>query len=52
MSGGLSGEASTNGFSLDGKQQWMKVLAVDYNYFDMLGLKVIKGPGLQPRLSD
>jgi len=43
MNGGLSGEYNTNGFKLDGKQQWMKELTVDYNYFEMLGLKVIKG---------
>ena len=43
MNGGLSGEYNTNGFTLDGKQQWMKELTVDYNYFEMLGLKVIKG---------
>jgi putative ABC transport system permease protein len=43
MNGGLSGEYNTNGFKLDGKQQWMKELTVDYNYFELLGLKVIKG---------
>jgi putative ABC transport system permease protein len=48
MIGGLSGEANTNGFSLDGKLQSMKVLTVDYNYFDLLGLKVIKGRVFSP----
>ena len=48
MIGGLSGEANTNGFSLDGKHQSMKVLTVDYDYFDLLGLKVIKGRVFSP----
>jgi len=48
MIGGLSGEANTTGFSLDGKHQTMKVLAVDYSYFDLLGLKVIKGRVFSP----
>jgi putative ABC transport system permease protein len=43
MIGGLNGGANTNGFSLDGKKELMKVLTVDYSYFDLLGLKVIKG---------
>jgi putative ABC transport system permease protein len=43
MNGGLTGQYNTNGFKLDGQQQWMKELTVDYNYFDMLGLKVVKG---------
>jgi putative ABC transport system permease protein len=48
MIGGLSGDANTNGFSLDGKHQSMKVLTVDYSYFDLLGLKVIKGRVFSP----
>lgn len=48
MLGGLSGEANTNGFSLDGKHQGMKVLTVDFGYFDLLGLKVIKGRVFSP----
>jgi len=43
MNGGLTGQYNTNGFKLDGQQQWMKELTVDYNYFEMLGLKVVKG---------
>jgi len=43
MNGGLSGEYNTNGFKLDGQQQWMKELTVDYQYFEMLGLKVVQG---------
>jgi putative ABC transport system permease protein len=48
MIGGLSGEANTNGFSLDGKHQSMKVLTVDYSYFDLLGLKVTAGRVFSP----
>jgi len=43
MNGGLSGEYNTNGFLLDGQQRWRKELTVDYNYFEMLGLKLIQG---------
>ena len=43
MNGGLTGGYNTNGFKMDGQQQWMKELTVDYNYFEMLGLKVVKG---------
>ncbi len=48
MIGGLNGGANTNGFSLDGKKELMKVLTVDYSYFDLLGLKVIKGRVFSP----
>ncbi|HET6253199.1 MAG TPA: ABC transporter permease [Puia sp.] len=43
MNGGLNGSYNSNGFKLDGKQMWMKELTVDYNYFEMLGLKVVRG---------
>jgi putative ABC transport system permease protein len=43
MNNGLSGGANTTGFKMDGKLQSMKVLTVDYNYFEMLGLHVVKG---------
>lgn len=48
MNGGLSGEYNTNGFKLNGKQQWMKELTVDYNYFEMLGLKMLQGRSFSP----
>jgi len=48
MNGGLSGEYNTNGFQLNGKQQWMKELTVDYNYFEMLGLKMVEGRSFSP----
>jgi putative ABC transport system permease protein len=43
MNGGLDGAYNTNGFLLNGEQKWLKQLTVDYNYFDMLGIKVLKG---------
>jgi putative ABC transport system permease protein len=43
MMSGLDGANNTNGFKLNGQQQWRKQLAVDYNYFEMLGLKFIEG---------
>ncbi len=42
--GSLDGTSgNTNGFILNGEQKWLKQLGVDYNYFEMLGLKFIKG---------
>jgi putative ABC transport system permease protein len=43
MNGGLAGGANTTGFQLEGKRHSKKVLTVDYDYFGMLGLKVVKG---------
>ncbi|MES1222756.1 MAG: FtsX-like permease family protein, partial [Bacteroidota bacterium] len=43
MNGGLNGAYNTNGFLLDGVQRWRKALTVDYNYFEMLGLKFVQG---------
>lgn len=43
MSGSLVGLGSTNGFVLNGEQKVFKQLNVDYNYFEMLGLKFVKG---------
>jgi putative ABC transport system permease protein len=43
MNGSLDGSYNTNGFILNGEQEWRSVLTVDYNYFDMLGLKILKG---------
>jgi len=48
MTGGLSGENNTTGFSLDGKLQRMKVLRVGFNYFEMLGLRIVKGRAFSP----
>ena len=43
MNGGLDGSYNYYGFILNGQQEWRSVLTVDYNYFDMLGLKILKG---------
>ena len=43
MNGGLDGSYNTNGYKLDGQQLWRKQFTVDYDYFEMLGLKIIKG---------
>jgi len=43
MSGGLDGSYNTNGFMLNGMQQWRKQISVYYNYFDMLGIKFLQG---------
>ncbi len=43
MNGGLDGGANTNGFILNGEQKWRKQLDVDYDYFEMLGLKFVQG---------
>lgn len=43
MNGGLNGSYNNNGFLLNGEQQWRRQLTVDYNYFEMLGLKFAQG---------
>jgi putative ABC transport system permease protein len=43
MNGGLNGSYNTNGFMLNGEQQWRKQISVYYNYFDMLGIKFLQG---------
>ncbi len=43
MNGSLDGSGNTNGFMLNGEHKTLKQLTVDYNYFEMLGLKFIKG---------
>jgi putative ABC transport system permease protein len=43
MNGSLDGSYNTNGFILNGEQERRSVFTVDYNYFDMLGLKIMKG---------
>ncbi|HEY5462185.1 MAG TPA: ABC transporter permease [Hanamia sp.] len=43
MNGGLDGSYSTNGFILNGEEKSLKQLSVDYNYFEMLGIKFIQG---------
>jgi len=43
MNGGLDGGYDLNGFKLNGEQKWRKEISVDYNYFDMLGIKFLQG---------
>lgn len=43
MSGSLEGRNNTNGFILNGEQKWRKQVTVDYNYFEMLGIKFLQG---------
>jgi len=43
MSGNLEGVNNTNGFILNGEQKWRKQVSVDYNYFDLLGIKFTQG---------
>jgi putative ABC transport system permease protein len=43
MNGGLNGSYNTNGFVLNGEQKWRKELTVDYDYFEMLGIKFLQG---------
>jgi len=45
MNGSLDGSYNSNAFRLNGERQWLCQLTVDYNYFNMLGLKIIKGRG-------
>jgi len=43
MSGALTGNYNHNGFRLNGEQKWLCQFGVDYNYFNMLGLKFVQG---------
>jgi putative ABC transport system permease protein len=43
MGGNLQGANNTNGFILNGEQKWRKQISVDYDYFEMLGIKFLQG---------
>ena len=43
MAGALTGNYNHNAFKLNGEQKWLCQFAVDYNYFDMLGVKFMQG---------
>jgi putative ABC transport system permease protein len=43
MNGGLSGGGNTNGFKLNGEQQWLRQISVGYDYFNMLNLQFVHG---------
>ncbi|HXB09060.1 MAG TPA: ABC transporter permease [Puia sp.] len=41
----LTGAYNTYGFVLNGQREWMKQVYVDFNYFGLLGLKIVEGRG-------
>ena len=43
MNGSLDGSGNTSGFKVNDEQKFLKQLTVDYNYFEMLGLKFVNG---------
>jgi putative ABC transport system permease protein len=43
MAGSLDGAGNTNGFILNGEQKCRKQISVDYDYFDMLGIRFLQG---------
>ncbi len=43
MNGGLDDSYNRNGFKLNGEQKWRRQLTVDYDYFELLGLKFVQG---------
>jgi len=43
MNGGPTGSHNHNGIVVDGKQEWYEMMQVDYNYFELLKLKLIAG---------
>jgi putative ABC transport system permease protein len=43
MGGNLEGANNTNGFILNGEKKWRKQITVDYDYFEMLGIKFLQG---------
>jgi putative ABC transport system permease protein len=48
MGGSLTGRMSTNGFMLNGKQEWYRQTNVDYTYFDFLKMKFAAGRRFSP----
>lgn len=48
MAGSLDGEGNDNGFKLNGSQYWLRQVSVDYNYFNLLGLKFVQGRPFSP----
>jgi putative ABC transport system permease protein len=43
MNGGPTGSHNHNGIIIDGKQEWYEMMQVDYNYFELLKLKLVAG---------
>lgn len=48
MNGGLNGSYNTNGFKLHGQQQWLYQLTVDYDYFKLMNVPLVKGRFFSP----
>ena len=48
MGGSLTGKQGSNGFMLNGKEEWFRQTNVDYTYFDLLKIKFVAGRGFSP----
>jgi putative ABC transport system permease protein len=49
MAGDLTGGGDVNSLTLHGQQYWLKMFRVDYDFFGMMGLKVIEGRSFSPQ---
>jgi putative ABC transport system permease protein len=45
MQGGLDGGGDNNRYIIHGEENWVRVIGVGDRYFDMLGIKIVKGRG-------
>jgi putative ABC transport system permease protein len=43
MNGGPTGSHNHNGIIVDGKREWYEMMQVDYNYFELLKLRLVEG---------
>ena len=48
MAGSLTGSQGSNGFMLNGKEEWYRQTNVDYGYFDFMKIKFAAGRGFSP----
>jgi putative ABC transport system permease protein len=48
MTGSLTGGLSNNGFIINGQQYWVRQKNVGYNFFELLGIKVLEGRAFSP----
>lgn len=51
MTGGLTGQGNTNGFQMNGQQYWMKQISVDYDFVELLDLKMVQGRSFSRKIS-
>jgi len=52
ISGGLTGDVSLlNEFKINGEKHWVTELDVDYNYFNLMGIPIIKGRSFSESMS-